>query len=141
MACIQILQVVAGSLFLGGASAQLSASPTFPTIANISTKVYNISAATTTLTYSYSNEELAMLWNQVGSIAIGPITATVSPTPEPTSYPRPGSMHPQVLFLSFLQNTISHCLLCLGPNIRHISQLPRLTRQLHLGPSIKRLPS
>ncbi|TVY91905.1 Beta-glucosidase 1A [Lachnellula willkommii] len=61
-----------------------------------STKVYNVSAATTTLTYEYSNEELAMLWNQVGAIKSGPITTTVSPTPEPSSYPRPGALHPLV---------------------------------------------
>ncbi|KAE8446525.1 hypothetical protein EG329_011857 [Mollisiaceae sp. DMI_Dod_QoI] len=94
--------VLAAILFLHRASAQSNAttsvvlSPTFPPIATISTKVYNVSAATTTLTYDYSNEELAMLWNQVGSIAVGPITTTVSPTPEPTAYPRPGAMHPQI---------------------------------------------
>ncbi|CAD6443387.1 561612e4-fcc2-40aa-8b81-cbb32c5273bb [Sclerotinia trifoliorum] len=61
-----------------------------------STKVYDVSAATTTLSYQYTNEELAMLWNQVGSIAVGPITATVEPTPEPSSYARPGIFHPLV---------------------------------------------
>ncbi|RDW95084.1 hypothetical protein BP5796_00847 [Coleophoma crateriformis] len=61
-----------------------------------STKVYNVSAATTTLSYSYTNEELAMLWNQVGSIAVGPITSTVSPTPEPSSYGKPGVFHAQI---------------------------------------------
>lgn len=59
-----------------------------------STKVYNVSAATTTLSYNYSNEELALLWDQVGPISVGPITTTVSPTPEPSSYPRPGLIHP-----------------------------------------------
>lgn len=38
-----------------------------------STKVYNVSAATTTLSYNYSNEELALLWDQVGPISVGPI--------------------------------------------------------------------
>lgn len=104
MARLRIFQLVAGSVFLGGASAQFSnasttASPTFPSMGNVSTKVYNISAATTTINYDYSNEELAMLWNQVGSIAVGPITTTVSPTPEPTAYPRPGALHPQVNYL------------------------------------------
>lgn len=61
-----------------------------------STKVYNVSAATTTLSYSYSDEELALLWDQIGPIAVGPITTTVSPTPEPTAYARPGKYHPQV---------------------------------------------
>jgi hypothetical protein len=60
------------------------------------TKVYNVSAATTTLSYAYTDEELAMLWNQVGSIEVGPITTTVSPTPEPSAYPSPGVYHPLV---------------------------------------------
>jgi hypothetical protein len=70
-----------------------SSSPT--SASEYSTKVYNVSAATTTLTYDYTNEELAILWDQVGEIQIGPITTTVSPTPEPTTYPRPGVFHPQ----------------------------------------------
>lgn len=37
-----------------------------------------------------------MLWNQVGKIATGPITATVEPVPEATAFPRPGSFHPLV---------------------------------------------
>lgn len=64
-----------------------------------STKVYNVSAAKTTLSYKYTNEELAMLWNQVGKIEVGPITTTVSPTPEPTAYARPGMFHPEVYFV------------------------------------------
>ncbi|KAF8849549.1 putative beta-glucosidase 34 [Acephala macrosclerotiorum] len=101
MAFSRSLNAIAALLLLHRASAQnatttSAGSLTFPPLTNVSTKVYNVSAATTTLTYDYSNEELAMLWNQVGSIAVGPITTTVSPTPEPTAYPRPGGgMHPQ----------------------------------------------
>ncbi|KAI9647404.1 hypothetical protein NHQ30_003789 [Ciborinia camelliae] len=70
-----------------------------------STKVYNVSAATTTITYQYTNEELAMLWNQVGHIAVGPITTTVEPMPEPSSYPRPGIFHPLIpTYDTFLNN-------------------------------------
>lgn len=76
--------------------AQCTSSPIATATNTYSTKVYNVSAATTTLTYQYTNEELAMLWNQVGSIAVGPITTTVEPTPEPSSYPRPGIFHPLV---------------------------------------------
>lgn len=88
-------------LFLTAATALSSTgsippSVTFPSASGYATKVYNVSAATTTLSYSYTNEELAMLWNQVGKIAIGPITTTVIPTPEPSAYPRPGVLHPQV---------------------------------------------
>ncbi|PQE24683.1 glycoside hydrolase family 1 protein [Rutstroemia sp. NJR-2017a WRK4] len=75
---------------------QLAHGQTSASTSTWSTKVYNVSAATTTLTYQYTNEELAMLWNQVGSIAVGPITTTVEPTPEPTAYPRPGPYHPLV---------------------------------------------
>jgi hypothetical protein len=84
----------------GNTNSSLSSSPssvTFPPVSGYATKVYNVSAATTTLSYNYTNEELAMLWNQVGKIAIGPITTTVSPTSEPSAYPRPGSLHPQVI--------------------------------------------
>ena len=96
---------------LGSANWNVSSSlpfVTFPPASGYSTKVYNVSAAMTTLSYSYSNEELAMLWNQVGKIAIGPITTTVSPTPEPSAYPRPGPLHPQVTSPgSFLASLIS----------------------------------
>ena len=73
-----------------------SGTPIFSQPAGYETKVYNNSAATTTLAYAYTDEELAMLWNQVGSIEVGPITTTVSPTPEPSTYPSPGTFHPLV---------------------------------------------
>lgn len=63
---------------------------------SIATKVYDVAAASTTIAYTYSNEELGILWDQIGSIAIGPITTTVEPTPEPTAYARPGIFHPMV---------------------------------------------
>lgn len=37
----------------------------------------------------FSPNALASLWNLVGPIATGPVTSTVSPTPEPTAYPQP----------------------------------------------------
>jgi beta-glucosidase len=93
------LVFLAGSA-LGNTNSSSSSPPpsvTFPPVSGYTMKVYNVSAATTTLSYNYTNEELAMLWNQVGKIAIGPITTTVSPTPEPSAYPRPGPLHPQVI--------------------------------------------
>jgi hypothetical protein len=69
---------------------------TFVNPSGYATNVYNVSAATTTISYSYSDEELALLWDQVGSITPGVLNATVSPTPEPSAYPRPGPFHPQV---------------------------------------------
>jgi hypothetical protein len=83
---------------LVAAGNSVTSSPSYPSPSGYSTQVYNVSAATTILTYNYTNEELAMLWNQIGQIAIGPIKTTVSPTPEPLAYPRPGSFHPQVKF-------------------------------------------
>lgn len=86
-----VSQAVAGN---GGNSSAPSLTFTLPS--GYSTKVYNVSAATSTLTYEYTDEELAMLWNQVGKIEVGPITTTVFPTPEPSAYPRPGVMHPMI---------------------------------------------
>ena len=80
----------------GNSSAPTPTSATFNSPSGYVTKVYNFSAATTTITYNYSNEELALLWDQIGPIKVGPVTTTVQPTPEPTAYPRPGAFHPQV---------------------------------------------
>ena len=45
----------------------------------------------------FSDERLAFLWDQVGPIATGIVTTTVSPTPEPSSFPNPGgSLHPYI---------------------------------------------
>lgn len=99
--------------------AQCTSLPVATATNTYSTKVYNVSAATTTLTYQYTNEELAMLWNQVGSIAIGPITTTVEPTPEPSSYPRPGIFHPLVCPCSTIEQYMSDIA---GTNIRYLPQ-------------------
>ena len=57
-----------------------------------SSTTYNASAASTTLANDdFSDEKLAFLWNQVGPVATGPVTTTVEPTPEPSSYGNPGS--------------------------------------------------
>lgn len=80
----------------------------YPTYSEYSTKVYNVSAATTTITYHYSNEELALLWDQIGPISTGIITTTVSPTPEPSAYPRPGGFHPQVIMAMYI-STSANC--------------------------------
>ena len=83
-------------LAAGNSSAPSPTSATFNSPSGYATKIYNVSAATTTINYDYSNEELALLWDQIGPIKVGPITTTVQPTAEPTAYPRPGSFHPQV---------------------------------------------
>lgn len=73
----------------------------FPTPTGVSTTyastTYNASAASTTLANDdFSDEKLAFLWNQVGPVAIGPVTETAEPTPEPSTYGNPasGGFHP-----------------------------------------------
>lgn len=44
----------------------------------------------------FSDRALGALWQQIGPIATGPVTTTVSPTPEPSVYASPGVIHPLV---------------------------------------------
>lgn len=61
------------------------------------TTSYNYSLASTYLPQvDFSDERLAFLWDQVGPVATGPLTTTVSPTPEPSKYASPGIFHPYV---------------------------------------------
>lgn len=72
---------------------------TFPTLtaSSYSTKSFDYAQGSTYLPNNdFSNEQLAFLWDQVGIISTGAVTTTVSPTPEPTSFPRPGYLHPMV---------------------------------------------
>lgn len=75
---------------------------TFPDPTGVSTTysstTYDASAASTTLANDdFSDERLAFLWNQVGPIATGPVTETVEPTPEPSTYGNPsGGFHPYI---------------------------------------------
>ncbi|KAF2084589.1 glycoside hydrolase family 1 protein [Saccharata proteae CBS 121410] len=63
-----------------------------------STKTFDASAASTFLPNNdFSNERLDFLWYQVGPVSTGPVTTTVSPTPESSaSFMRPGMFHPPV---------------------------------------------
>lgn len=74
---------------------------TFPPPSGVSTTYtltsYNTLSTATYLTQTdFSNERLAFLWDQVGPVATGPVTTTVTPTPEPSAYPSPGTFHPLV---------------------------------------------
>lgn len=61
------------------------------------TTSYNYSLASTYLPQvDFSDERLAFLWDQVGPVATGSLTTTVSPTPEPSRYASPGIFHPYV---------------------------------------------
>jgi hypothetical protein len=91
-------------LTLGSSYAQSGSTAngiSFPDPTGVSTTysstTYNTSAASTTLANDdFSDEKLAFLWNQVGPVATGPVTETVEPTPEPSSYGNPagGGFHP-----------------------------------------------
>lgn len=86
---------------LSGVSAATGPPVTFPGPSGVSTSYsltsYNALAASTYLAQTdFSNERLALLWDQVGPVATGPITTTVTPTPEPSAYPSPGAFHPLV---------------------------------------------
>lgn len=74
-----------------------SSTITFPSTTAYSTKSYNFALASTYLPNNdFSNEQLAFLWDQVGIISTGAVHTTVTPTPEPSSFPRPGYLHPMV---------------------------------------------
>ncbi|KAK4613238.1 hypothetical protein CLAFUW4_09161 [Fulvia fulva] len=78
-----------------------SASISFPaptgSSTSYATRSFNASLASTQLAQTdFSNERLAFLWDQVGPIATGSLSTTVSPTPEPSTFPRPGALHPYV---------------------------------------------
>lgn len=96
LSILSIPQIVFGVGYENSSAPVPTSSASFNSPSGYSTKVYNVSAATTTISYDYSDEELALLWDQIGPIKVGPITTTVQPIPEPTSYPRPGVFHPQV---------------------------------------------
>ena len=111
MARFQAAKVAGAALFAASALAQnatasaygygtsASASSSYATItsSSYSTTTYNYSATSTYLPLTdFSNEQLAFLWDQVGPIVTAAITTTVSPTPEPSAYPKPGWAHPLV---------------------------------------------
>ncbi|CAK1358896.1 unnamed protein product [Cercospora beticola] len=67
------------------------------TSGSYSTTSYNATLASTQIAQTdFSNERLAFLWDQVGPVATGILSTTVSPTPEPSRFPQPGYMHPYV---------------------------------------------
>lgn len=78
--------------FAWSASAQFSNGTTlsFTLPSGYSTASFNASAQPTAFTRTdFSENALNELWNMVGPVATGPVTTTVSPTPEPTAYAQP----------------------------------------------------
>jgi hypothetical protein len=96
---IALAQILSYALAQSGS---VSGGISFPDPTGVSTTysstTYNASAASTTLANDdFSDERLAFLWNQVGPVATGPVTETVSPTPEPSTYGNPsGGFHPYI---------------------------------------------
>lgn len=71
-----------------------TATISFSAPSGYSTASWNTSAQPTAFNRTdYSPNALASLWDLVGPIATGPVTSTVSPTPEPTSYPQPDAQY------------------------------------------------
>ncbi|KAK5678543.1 hypothetical protein LTS10_008987 [Elasticomyces elasticus] len=71
--------------------------PTITTGPDASATTFDRFAASTYLPLTdFSNEQLALLWEQVGAISSAAINSTVSPTPEPSVYPKPNYLHPLV---------------------------------------------
>lgn len=88
---------IANGQYLNATSGALSYPDPTGVSTTYSTKTYNASLASTYLAQTdFSNERLAFLWDQVGPVVTGPITTTVSPTPEPSRYASPGIFHPYV---------------------------------------------
>jgi len=87
---IPLLGLLAALAPLAHAQLGNSSTPTYSFPAGYSTATYNNSAQPTAFNRTdFSPNALASLWNLVGPIATGPVTSTVSPTPEPTAYPQP----------------------------------------------------
>ena len=85
------------AIALAGTAFAQSGSITFARPSGYSTKSFNQSAASTYLpNKDYSNEQLALLWDQVGPRETAAVTTTVEPTTDKTPFPQPGPVHPLV---------------------------------------------
>lgn len=67
----------------------------FPTPSGYTTASFNASAQPTSpiTRTDFSDAALNELWNLIGPVSTGPVTTTVSPTPEPSAYAQPDSEH------------------------------------------------
>lgn len=90
------LPLVSLLLFSGLVTAQRNGTATisFSLPAGYSTRTYNTSAQPTAFNRTdFSPNALAALWDQVGPVAVGPVTSTVAPTPEPSVYSQPDGQY------------------------------------------------
>jgi hypothetical protein len=98
------LAILSGMLLCGSGNAQASfgnsSTPTFTFAfpSGYTSASFNASAQPTASIpqTDFSDRALGALWQQIGPVATGPVTTTVEPTPEPTSYGKPGAIHPLV---------------------------------------------
>ena len=92
----QFLPILGLLLFSSSATAQSNATATlsFSLPSGYMTRSYNASAQPTAFNRTdFSPNALAALWDQVGPVEIGPVTATPVPTPEPSVYPQPDGQY------------------------------------------------
>ncbi|CAI9628378.1 unnamed protein product [Alternaria burnsii] len=97
-----------------GAQSNGTATISYALPAGYTTASFNASAQPTAYNRTdFSPNALASLWDMVGPIVTGPITTTVTPTPEPTAYPQPdpqyyhalvGSGYPEAQGLKLPEN-------------------------------------
>ncbi|KAF1993474.1 glycoside hydrolase family 1 protein [Amniculicola lignicola CBS 123094] len=78
-------------------TAQLSnkTAPSFVFPSGYTSATFNVTAhaSSPVSRTDFSNAALLALWDLVGPVSVGPVTTTVSPTPEPTYYAQPDANH------------------------------------------------
>lgn len=94
---LSVAAVISLAALAQAQSSNLSFVDPTKTSGSYSTTSYNATLASAQIAQTdFSNERLAFLWDQVGPVATGILSTTVSPTPEPSRFPQPGYMHPYV---------------------------------------------
>lgn len=87
-------QALVGALLVGFVAAQNASTPTYTFPSGYTSASFNLSLQPTPFTRTdFSESALLDLWDSVGPIATGPVTSTVSPTPEPSlaAWPQPNA--------------------------------------------------
>lgn len=104
----QLLALFGFFLALSSVAAQSNATATlsFSLPSGYSTRSFNATAQPTPFNRTdFSPNALAALWDQIGPVATGPVTTTVSPTPEPSSYAQPDGQYYHALIGSAYPET------------------------------------
>jgi hypothetical protein len=92
----QFIPIIGLLLFSTPVVAQTNGTATlsFPLPVGYSTRTFNASAQPTAFNRTdFSPNALASLWDLVGPISTGLVTATATPTPEPSVYPKPDGQY------------------------------------------------